>query len=395
MDKKIINKLLYFSLSALCFILITSCTTNIDQKIADLTPETDLSTDATDSESTSDTNTDNHTDTNTDNHADTDSDSDLNINTDSNGIIKDTEQYNYSNLENCKIEESTLYLDPVAMMILQDISGSMDYPNKWGVVLPVLTDMLDTYKNSNFRFGLDVFPDDKLCGVTAPVVSDCIGYKTMSTEIIDIISSGIIPEGATPLYQAMLNFLDDSYAPGFTSKGKNRILLIVSDGEDTCGKNTQYLDTATLQNFIDVTQSLLVKGIKTLTIGFGYGFSSDQLDTISENGGTEITKHISADDKTTLQNALITVSGAVSKCEFIVPVPGDTTLDNSDQINFSYGDRIIPYHDGCIRGEGWTWYGDETDRTVRVCSTTCDDLKKTNEQVIITWGCPTTEISID
>ncbi|MBN2803458.1 MAG: VWA domain-containing protein [Deltaproteobacteria bacterium] len=340
--------------------------------------ETDSSTDLNENDS----NTDKNTDTN------------IIINTDSGNYIYDTEQFNYSNLEICKIEETNLILEPVAMMILQDISGSMDSPYKWGVVLPVLTDMLNTYKESNFRFGLDFFPDDKYCGVSAPIISDCKEDKTMSSEIISAISSGVIPEGATPLYEAMTTFLDDSYAPGFTSKGKNRILLIVSDGEDTCGKK-QVLTEATIDDFIDVTQSLLVKGIKTLTIGFGSGFNSEQLDTISANGGTEITTHISADDKITLQNALTTVSGEVSKCEFDVPVPNDTTLDNSDQINFSYGDKIIPHHEGCVREEGWTWYGNDKDRTVRVCTTTCDDLKKTNEKIIITWGCPTIEISID
>jgi Mg-chelatase subunit ChlD len=360
------NKYTLTILLPVYWLLLTGCTITNDQKQAEL-PGPGLNDIDTDTDSAEAGSTDSDT---FDNTADTASD---------------------INFDMCAEERVDLSLLPVAMMILQDVSGSMNSPDRWGVVWPVITDMLKRYKDSNLRFGFDIFPDFNACGVDRPVFMDCTQDKTQSQSIIDSIADDFVPVGGTPLYEAMAKFLDNSYAAGFLSDGRKKVLLVVSDGEDTCGKKDGYY--ATVADFTIVTEKLLEKGILTLTIGFGDGFDVSELNAIAAAGGTEITEYISADDAESLEEAFRKVSGEVVRCEFTVPEPVGKNLEDG-VINFFAGDTVIPHHDKCVRGEGWTWFGDVKDRTVRFCYDSCDYVTEKNRPVSVLWGCDTVELDI-
>jgi len=311
---------------------------------------------------------------------DTDSDGDLDSDTDTDG---DSDAGDGGNV--CAEQDFDIKFMPIRIMILQDMSSSMSEgtPTKWNQAKGALTPLLDTWGN-DIEFGFDRFPNNGYCGVAAGVIMDCAANNASN---IKTRINSISPNGNTPLYCALNQFTDTSYAPNLTSKDALGYILLVSDGAGNCGLNCSGSGNESAQQLAQVTGQLLTMGIKTYVIGFGTGVSAQQLNAIAQAGGTGSSTYINAQNQADLQKAFQDIAAAVVSCTYEIKAPAATADPNN--VNFYFDGNVVGYDDQCAQGTGWTWT-DNTHTRVEFCDKACAKLKTGDvKKISAKFGCPT------
>ncbi len=294
----------------------------------------------------------------------------------------------------CDEQDFVIDIVPVRLMILQDLSGSM-IGDKWDQTKAALSSILTTWTGVEIEFGYDIFPDGTQgdsggwwCGTTDPVQIDCdINHQA------DIIAhqNTVDPDlgyGLTPLWCGMNNFNSPTYAPLFTDPVVESYLVVVSDGQDSCGTTCPHSGgSVTEAELRQVTQQLLAAGIKTVVIGFGSGVDPDQLNGIAEEGGTPWNTYFTASDQLSLENAFDQIAASVIGCTYDIDEPSAEA--NPDEVNFYFDDVVLAYDEDCQTGAGWTWV-DAEHTQVEFCDQACTDLKAGNvSEISARFGCPT------
>jgi hypothetical protein len=328
-----------------------------------------------------------------DTDADGDSDGDSDVDTDADADYDSEDYQELDTGEACGDWELSLDLHKSRLMILQDISYSMaqGVPTKWEQAREAMERLLGTFGNSGLlEFGLDAFPRGGYCGTSGPVVLDCgPGQASVIEETMDNLDLG----DGTPLYRAMQNFADPTYAPVFADTEVPHYLVVLTDGQDVCGTDPDNTDVngATAAELQDMTEDLLfTQNIMTVAIGFGEDVDADQLNAIAANGGTPFTEYMVAADRDELLEAFVDIVALTISCRFEIDPQqiGDDEMDRN-LVNFYFDGETLPMDDDCRQGEGWTWVNAE--RTiVEFCEQACDDLKY-GEVIEITgrFGCDT------
>lgn len=331
-------------------------------------------------------------------------DSDPNINPDMpeipyNGIDDDcdgtTDSDSSGDDKTCDEKEFLIDNTPARLMILQDISGSMTSqtgifgtgPTRWVAAKAALKSVLNNPTNSKIQFGFDVFPNDGYCGVAGSVVVDtAVGTSAQIINQLGMLS----PSGNTPLCIAVRNFdgiVSMGYANKFHAPGADKYLLIVSDGEDTCGGTMCGSGSSNALALSAVVAELLLYGVKTYVIGFGLGPGSLQLTAMAMAGGTGSMTYIDVSNQTQLQNAMNNISGYLGKCVYDLKNV-DATAD-PDKVNFYFDGELVPYSPNCNSGYGWDWRGPDH-KSVEFCKKACDKLRDDQvNKISATFGCDT------
>lgn len=327
---------------------------------------------------------------------DGDGDSDGDGDGDSDGDV-DTEIYvNPDTDAVCDDQDIDIEAAPGRLMFLLDMSTSMleGEPRKLDQANAAISNVVTEFAGQGIEFGLDLFPDGsddpggtKRCGVNNDVVIDCAMDNEQA--IIDELNETHLT-GATPLYCAMENFKDPSYAPQYSGVKGNNILVVVTDGEDNCFTDceelTQFSDNKV---FGELSAELCQDhGIRTVTIGFGQDAHEGQLNAVAANGCTEYDQYLPADDQEELQDALELLAGLVIGCTFTVGKPEGEEVD-PNLVNIYFDDEVVLYDEGCAAGKGWSWTSDSHDE-VEFCKEACDRLNSGEvTNVSARFGCAT------
>ena len=252
------------------------------------------------------------------------------------------------------------------VMLLQDISSSMDDEvngqTKWAIAQSALTNMVTTYGNS-IEFGLDFFPIDTDCGVGTSVAQDAAPNN--GDNLAGVLAATQLNR-STPLYDAMSNFLDASYAPAFMADGADPYLVVVSDGKDSCSN----IEARDLEN---LTAQLLTNGIRTFVIGFGSEVDQDQLNAIAAAGGTGFNTYFDAQDETELNAALDSIGQAVVvSCRYQLGEIPDNA--NPAYTNIYFDGVGLTRGTTCTGEVDWIW-GDAEMTTIQFCEDACTLLE--------------------
>lgn len=281
----------------------------------------------------------------------------------------------------CAERDFFLRFPDVAVMFLQDLSGSMSDDNKWTDATIAITEMLTDDRNNQVEFGLDVFPDLGLSDpcITEPYANVPVGkYNTFM--IIDWISNHE-PLGDTPLLSAFERF---SYSPGRIGEdGVSGSLVVISDGTDTCAPGSVDVPAALAAATTEVVDQF---DAKVFAIGFGSGVNPDELNAIAANGNTGLSQYSQADDLVQLEQVFDMIASMITSCVFEVPYAG-SDVDYAE-VNFYLDGQIVPRDTNHV--DGWDWINPVTMTEVEFFGTWCDMLKSGQiTDVLVEFGCET------
>ncbi len=307
--------------------------------------------------------------------ADGDSDTDVDGDTDADGDGDGDGDYDTITTSDnvCFEEENFLKKLPARIMLLQDISSSMnehvDGATKWEIAQSALTTMMAQYGDT-VEFGLDFFPIDTDCGVGTTVAQDAAPDN--GGNLAQVLANTDLNR-TTPLLHAMANFLNPAYARAFTADGADPYLVVVSDGEDTCGGESQFGGGSTADALANVTSRLLAAGIRTFVIGFGDQVDPKQLNAIAAAGGTQFTTYFDAQNEQQLNGALASIGQTVNiSCRYELGTITGKAERASTQISFD-GKKILK-GEQCTGNAGWMW-GNAARTIVEFCPDECAMLE--------------------
>lgn len=350
------------------------------------------------SDGDADSDTDADADNDADADADADSDSDADSDADADDDTDEIEMFDSEEAQVCDAKNINIEPSPGRLMFLLDMSISMldGEPRKLDQAVAAITEVVTSFSGKGIEFGLDVFPDGSVdpkgetrCGVSNEVVVDC-ETNTEATIIEELNVSRTY--GATPIYCAMENFKDDTYAPKYSSMKGSNVLIVVTDGKDNCftdcQENTQLSSN---REFGELSAELCAShGIKTVTIGFGEEADEGQLNAIAENGCTEYTEYFKVSNQSELIDALQLLAGLAIGCKFSIGSL-DAQVD-PDLVNIYFDDVLVKYDQDCAANTGWTWTSDAHDE-LEFCETACKDLNSGDvSSVSAKFGCKTVPI---
>ena len=244
-------------------------------------------------------------------------------------------------------------------------------PDKWAVATDAMSQILTSH-GPKVRFGLVTFANGSNCGTGQVRVA--VG-PTTETEIQSTMDS-TSPIGSTPI-GATLNALVGNN--GLDDLDRTNYVLLMTDGQDTCGGNASNAARSLFQQ---------TPSVKTFVVGFGGGVDAGELNDTAEEGGTARpgpTKYYQADNAAELQAALDTILGSVLSCQY-----------NLDQVPEDLADLYV-YADGTqvdrdqTQAEGWDY--DPASGTLTFYGGICQDLQDgTITDLNIVYGCPDPDV---
>ena len=138
------------------------------------------------------------------------------------------------------------------VMLLIDLSGSMDDPVEWSAEASKFTiaQQLAIYIAINLRANvlLGALSVGRSCDITSMVLNHPIG--SVSRKELTVNISTIRPRGHTPLDRRLLMTKDM-----FSDKSNKKLVFLLSDGMDTCGDIPDLCGTASIlaANGIDLS----------------------------------------------------------------------------------------------------------------------------------------------
>ena len=294
-------------------------------------------------------------------------------------------------------------------------------PSRWQTTVGALGTMFQGLQSANAGVGLSFFSVDNACGVNT---TPSVGIHTVTKPQLDALTAamkGIQPRGGTPIVGAVTlaysHLHEEAKAPG------KRFVVLLTDGEESCGFNSKEEDKADLLAArkhlleVEVEKARLVN-IRTFVIGApGSENARGFLSQLAFAGGTARSAscvHGNPDSNTgdchydltqggdfakTLQSALAEISGHALNCEY--PTPAGSTVSSGKLINVQItgsapgaAPMCLPLDtrpcDGGANGFQFAKLPDGTDDLSRVvlCGGACEQVRKDpTSKVDVILGC--------
>jgi hypothetical protein len=289
----------------------------------------------------------------------------------------------------CGSENREVRLHPLDIMIVLDVSYSMDYDRKWTSVKSALKSFVFDPEFSGLGVGLQYFPLRMQCSVdayatpalpigilggggwnqdTASAVADSLDRQQMAggTPTVQVI------EGVTRYVKSWLK------SPG--NADRRAVVVLATDGvpDDTCLAVPDGLPNS-LENVLAVANraNLEEPEVKTFVIGVGKDLVA--LDGIAAAGGTgqAILVDTSGDSEASFLSALTQVRRSALDCGFEVPRHDSIAKDRA-QVRFvpDDGSGEVYFENvgdaaGCGGGHGWYFDDPGNPRALELCDSTC------------------------
>jgi hypothetical protein len=287
----------------------------------------------------------------------------------------------------CDEQDIPLTPVPIRLMLLLDRSSSIQGA-AWTQAKSAIQGLLDLFDDDAIEFGLDYYPDptSTSCATWAPVVLDCAPGQQEA--IMDELNA-VEPVPSTPLYCALDNFNEPGYTPLLTDNAYAHYVVLISDGDDSCTIDCDggYGSMVTPDLLAGITQQLVEIGTKVIVISFPAPWNAAHLLSIAQNGGTEFTEFLIAEDEASLQAALDSVVNTVYSCVYNVDEPNASA--NPDWVDFYFDGELVLYVEDCSQGYGWTWHN-ENHTQVEFCGAACDQLKDGEvDEIVAAFDCYT------
>jgi hypothetical protein len=313
---------------------------------------------------------------------------------------------------NCGVQNFMLQKGlPPDLLIVLDRSGSMgDAPpagggSKWSQVTGALDQTVMSLQGQ-IKWGLEMFPSDDSCGVSASVD---VPIAASNASAISAAIAAKMPGGSTPTADAINK--GTSYLTGLTDANPKYIVL-ATDGEPNCAGSGGGACTCSPPFTASGTQCCLAtlcvpctltaggddaagaeqaitdtanKGVNTFVVGIAADSSDDAvLNQMAVNGKTAragTTKYYPVANQSDFVTTVNTIAGQIISCTF----PLSMAPANPDLVSISAGAQTVP-HDP-THMDGWD-YG-PNDMSIQFYGSWCTQLQSGSVgNVQAVYGCP-------
>lgn len=323
---------------------------------------------------------------------------------------------------------------PSSILFVVDRSGSMDcnappvqtvqsceqaalrqdpnQPSRWETTVKALNDSFTGLSGSSASIGLSLFSNDGNCGVDATPVVDLAPTSAVQVNALSEAMAAAKPAGGTPIVGAVVlayqHLHEQLHAPG------NRYVVLITDGEESCGTKGDEADTADLEAARNLLLNTEVEkardaNIRTFVIGApgsegARGFLSElafqggtaRTPSCLHGGATEGDCHFDltqGDFAQVLKDTLGKIGGKALGCEFQAPSDG-RGLVNVQMSQKGGAPVCMPQLAGACDGTGSGWQfaktaAGATDETrVVLCGAACDQATADPTTVVdVILGC--------
>jgi hypothetical protein len=286
----------------------------------------------------------------------------------------------------CSTTNVQIKLSPLDLMVVLDVSGSMDFDEKWTSVKGAMKSFVSNPQFDKLGVGLQYFPLRLQCNVDGyknPAVP--IGVLGGTPDVAPIIASSLDLQemgGGTPTVPMLEGTV--AYLKSWLARPENAdhkaVLVVATDGipDDSCAGVTSGI-TNSLANAISVAHQAANTDpvVKTFVIGVGTDLTA--LNQFANAGGTGQALLVDTSQNADLAffNALTQVRHNALGCTFDVPV-GDTINQQEAQVRFVPDDGSateffdkVPSSSGCVNGQGWYLDDPVTPTKLLLCDGTC------------------------
>lgn len=295
------------------------------------------------------------------------------------------------------------------------IAANPSSPSRWQITVDSLKDAMGGLQDTNVAAGLTFFSVDNGCGVNS---TPSVGVNMVSKPQLDAMSAaldGIGPRGGTPIVGSVVlayaHLHQEAMAPG------NRYVVLLTDGEESCGFAGEEEDTADLAAARDhllgvEVQKAMEANIRTFVIGApgsegARGFLSELAaaggtaraadcvhgDPDSATGDCHYDLTQSADFAEVLSDALGDISGQALGCEFPTPDGISRRINVQYKATGDAGPTCLPLDERpCAEADGFQFakHADGTEDLSKVvlCGPACDRVKSDpGARVDVILGC--------
>ncbi len=277
--------------------------------------------------------------------------------------------------------------DPPDLLIVLDRSGSMsspipaipiDFTPKWTIMRDALN-ALATSHQANIRFGLLEFPTDDDCAVdggSAVRVPIDLGQAPEIAAYFQGRAAG----GNTPAQIGLGRAL--THYASIPVNDAGRYVLFATDGEPNCTTGDAASET------VAAVTALASAGVKTFVLGFGGGFTDDDVlddaalaGQVPRAGGPP--HYYAANSAAALAAVLDTISGGiiVPSCSYALATPPP----DPDAVTVTLGGVVVPR--STAHTNGWDYHPDAM--TITFFGSYCDQIQAgAVTEVSFVYGCP-------
>jgi hypothetical protein len=279
-------------------------------------------------------------------------------------------------------------LSPLDLFILLDVSGSMDYDNKWVAVSGAMKNFITRPDFSDLAVAIQYFPLRLQCDASAYQVP-AVPFDLLPNNAAAIGASldEQRMQGGTPTVPALEGTMGyvKSYLSQSPDAGRKAALVLATDGvpDNSCvGVSSGLLNN--LENVATVAGNAATSDppVKTFVIGVGKDLGA--LDLIADAGGTQkaILVDVAGNADVQFLNALTQIRRDALDCSFQVPGANDITRDKArvrfvpDDGTLAFGVPQVPTAGDCMQGPGW-FFDDPTMPTkLTLCDATCEAVSQ-------------------
>ncbi len=282
-------------------------------------------------------------------------------------------------------------LVPLDLLVLLDVSGSMDYDLKWVAVKSALKSFVSRTDLVGLGVGLQYFPQRAQCRVDA-YETPAVPIGVLPGESATILGSLDVQRmsGGTPTVPALQGTV--SYAKAYLSDpahaGRKAAIVLATDGmPDTSCSGADLSDAGMLPNSIENVAAVARAAastspeVKTFVIGVGKELGS--LDEVADAGGTSSAVLVDVTGNADVQflSALTRIRHDALGCDFALPTQATDIDVTKARIRFEpdNGGPVIrvPRRGGssaCGSDQGWYFDNPASPTKVNLCDLTCDTI---------------------
>lgn len=314
------------------------------------------------------------------------------------GPVEDLDAGQFA-LGTCKDQGKRLEATPLDLLVVLDVSYSMDYDQKWVAVRSAMKSFISKPQFYGLGIGLQYFPLRAQCSIDA-YAQPAVPFATLPAATAQLTASLDLQQmsGGTPTVPVLEGTTRYARTWAQAHASRQTVIVLATDGvpDDTCAAAPAGGLSNTLENVKTVASGAAAASPPIRTFVIGVGKDLVALNQIAAAGGTGqallVDTKINAD--LAFLEALNTIRNNALGCSFDVPYSQGVDPTNAhvrfiaDEPGRSFIAERVSERASCAANGGWYFEGVVPNNKVTLCPISCDAMNNAGAgRLFVEFGC--------